>query len=65
MRKMFLLEMYERLNLLFTIPQNSQTTSVTRIGGPGGLLKVRVEIDKLGDLKMKVSNLFNGQKGIG
>ncbi|KAG4080256.1 hypothetical protein HA402_010748 [Bradysia odoriphaga] len=47
-----------------TLFDYAQTTSVTRIGGPGGLLKVRVEIDKLGDLKMKISNLFNGQKGI-
>lgn len=43
----------------------SQTTSVTRIGGPGGLLKVRVEIDRLGDMKMKISDLFNGRKAIG
>lgn len=42
-----------------------QTTSVTRIGGPGGLLKVRVEIDKLGDLKLKISDLFNGRRVIG
>lgn len=43
----------------------SQTTSVTRIGGPGGLLKVRVEIDKLGDLKLKISDLFGGRPVIG
>lgn len=43
----------------------SQTTSVTRVGGPGGLLKVRVEIDKLGDLKLKISDLFGGRKVIG
>lgn len=43
----------------------SQTTSVTRVGGPGGLLKVRVEIDKLGDLKLKISDLFGGRKIIG
>lgn len=42
-----------------------QTTSVTRVGGPGGLLKVRVEIDKLGDLKLKISDLFGGRKVIG
>jgi len=47
-----------------TLYDYAQTTSVTRIGGPGGLLKVRVEIDKLGDLKMKISDLFNGRKGI-
>lgn len=43
----------------------SQTTSVTRVGGPGGLLKVRVEIDKIGDLKLKISDLFGGRKIIG
>lgn len=42
-----------------------QTTSVTRVGGPGGLLKVRVEIDKIGDLKLKISDLFGGRKIIG
>lgn len=42
-----------------------QTTSVTRVGGPGGLLKVRVEIDKLGDLKLKITDLFGGRKLIG
>lgn len=48
---------------MFRLP--SQTTSVTRVGGPGGLLKVRVEIDKLGDLKLKISDLFGGRKIIG
>lgn len=38
----------------------SQTTTVTRIGGPGGLLKVRVEIDKIGDMKLHISDLFGG-----
>lgn len=42
-----------------------QTTSVTRVGGPGGLLKVRVEIDKLGDLKLKISDIFGGRKIMG
>lgn len=42
-----------------------QTTSVTRVGGPGGLLKVRVEIDKLGDMKLKISDLFGGRRVIG
>lgn len=42
-----------------------QTTSVTRVGTAGGLLKVRVEIDKLGDLKLKISDLFGGRKAIG
>ncbi|KAJ6641130.1 Circadian clock-controlled protein daywake [Pseudolycoriella hygida] len=47
-----------------TLYNYAQTTSVTRIGGPGGLLKVRVEIDRLGDLKMKISDLFDRNKGI-
>lgn len=29
----------------------SQTTTVKRIGGAGGRLKVRVEIDKIGDMR--------------
>lgn len=29
------------------------------------MLKVRVEIDKLGDLKLKISDLFGGRKVIG
>ncbi|XP_031625952.1 uncharacterized protein LOC116342463 [Contarinia nasturtii] len=47
-----------------TLYDYAQTTSVTRVGGPGGLLKVRVEIDKLGDLKLKISDLFGGRKVI-
>lgn len=38
---------------------------MTRVGGPGGLLKVRVEIDKLGDLQLKISDLFGGRRVIG
>lgn len=38
---------------------------MTRVGGPGGILKVRVEIDKLGDLKLKISDLFNGRTVMG
>lgn len=48
-----------------TLYDYSQTTSITRIGGPGGLLKVRVEIDKIGDLKLHITDLFNGKKFIG
>ncbi|XP_053695729.1 uncharacterized protein LOC128743220 [Sabethes cyaneus] len=45
-----------------TLYEYSQTTTVTRVGGPGGLLKVRVEIDKIGDMKLHISDLFNGSK---
>ncbi|XP_052863368.1 uncharacterized protein LOC128270005 [Anopheles cruzii] len=45
-----------------TLYDYSQTTTVTRIGGPGGLLKVRVEIDKIGDMKLHISDLFGGVK---
>lgn len=48
-----------------TLYNYSQTTTVTRIGGPGGLLKVRVEIDKIGDMKLHISDLFHGAKIIG
>ncbi|XP_058454623.1 uncharacterized protein LOC131432399 [Malaya genurostris] len=45
-----------------TLYDYSQTTTVTRVGGPGGLLKVRVEIDKIGDMKLHISDLFHGAK---
>lgn len=38
----------------------SQTTTVKRVGGVGGLLKVRVEIDKIGDLKLHITDLLGG-----
>ncbi|XP_058823757.1 uncharacterized protein LOC131684687 [Topomyia yanbarensis] len=47
-----------------TLYEYSQTTTVTRVGGPGGLLKVRVEIDKIGDMKLHISDLFHGAKFI-
>lgn len=42
----------------------SQTTTVTRLGGPGSLLKVRVEIDKLTDMKLHISDLLGGRKAL-
>lgn len=39
----------------------SQTTTVTRLGGPGERLKVRVEIDKIGDMKLHISDLLGGR----
>lgn len=43
----------------------SQTTSVTRVNGPGSLLKVRIEIDELRDMILKITNGFQGRKVIG
>lgn len=40
----------------------SQTTTVRRTNGPGSLLKVNVEIDRIGKMSMHLSNLFNGRK---
>lgn len=48
-------------NWSMTLYNYSQTTTVTRIGGPGGRLKVRVEIDKLGDLKLHITDLLGGR----
>uniref|UniRef100_W8BWQ6 Circadian clock-controlled protein n=2 Tax=Ceratitis capitata TaxID=7213 RepID=W8BWQ6_CERCA len=39
-----------------TLYDYSQTTSVRRLGAPGALLKVHVEIDRIGGLKMHVAN---------
>lgn len=39
----------------------SQTTTVKRIGNQGGRLKVRVEIDKIGDLKLHITDLLGGR----
>lgn len=48
-----------------TLYDYSQTTSVTRVGGVGGLLKVRVEIDRIGDMQLHIGNMFGGNVGIG
>lgn len=45
-----------------TLYDYSQTTTVTRIGKQGGLLKVRVAIDKIGDMKLHITDLFHGAK---
>ncbi|XP_062555004.1 uncharacterized protein LOC134220069 [Armigeres subalbatus] len=45
-----------------TLYDYSQTTTVTRLGKQGELLKVRVEIDKIGDMKLHISDLFHGAK---
>lgn len=48
-----------------TLYDYSQTTSVTRVGGKGGVLKVRIEIDHIGDLRLFIQDLFNGKQIIG
>jgi len=40
----------------------SQTTTITRVGGPGGRIKVKVEVDKIGNMKLAIDNLFGGHK---
>ncbi|XP_002137850.2 uncharacterized protein [Drosophila pseudoobscura] len=40
-----------------TLSDYSQTTTIARSGGPGSLLKVLVEIDRIGDLKIHATNL--------
>lgn len=47
-----------------TLYDYSQTTSVTRVGGPNSLIKVRIEIDRLGDMRLKIADAFNGKKVI-
>ncbi|XP_046805116.1 uncharacterized protein LOC111676167 [Lucilia cuprina] len=39
-----------------TLYDYSQTTSVRRLGEPGSLLKVHIEIDRIGGLKMHISD---------
>ncbi|XP_026466690.1 uncharacterized protein LOC113370234 [Ctenocephalides felis] len=45
-----------------TLYDYSQTTTVTRVGKSGGRLKVRVEIDRIGDMQLHISNLLQGKK---
>lgn len=40
----------------------SQTTSVKRLGGPGSRLKVKVHVDKIGGMKLHISNLLGGRR---
>jgi len=39
----------------------SQTTSVRRIGDPGSLIKVHVEVDRIGGMELHIENLLQGQ----
>ncbi|XP_055907708.1 uncharacterized protein LOC129942662 [Eupeodes corollae] len=42
-----------------TLYDYSQTTSVHRIGEAGGLLKVHVEVDRIGGMEMHIGNILN------
>lgn len=42
----------------------SQTTTVRRLGGPGSLLKVHVEVDHIGGMSLHISNLFGPNKNV-
>ncbi|EDV91155.1 circadian clock-controlled protein daywake [Drosophila grimshawi] len=44
-----------------TLYDYSQTTSVRRVGDPGSLLKVHVEVDRIGGMEMHIGNLLQGQ----
>ncbi|XP_034661439.1 circadian clock-controlled protein [Drosophila subobscura] len=41
-----------------TLYDYSQTTSVLRVGGPGSLLKVHVEVDRIGGMELHIGNLL-------
>jgi len=40
----------------------SQTTKVQRTNGEGSMLKVNVEVDKIGKMSLHISNLWNGRR---
>ncbi|XP_060647609.1 circadian clock-controlled protein daywake [Drosophila nasuta] len=44
-----------------TLYDYSQTTSVRRVGAPGSLLKVHVEVDRIGGMELHIGNLLQGQ----
>jgi hypothetical protein len=47
-------------NWNITLIDYAQTTTIRRLGGPGARLKVRVFVDKLGDMKLNIGDLFGG-----
>lgn len=57
--------MHTRGNWNLTLYDYSQTTYITRVNGPGSLIKVRVEVDRIGDMKLNISNLLGGRKLMG
>ncbi|XP_068158101.1 uncharacterized protein Jhbp16 [Drosophila tropicalis] len=44
-----------------TLYDYSQTTSVRRVGKPGSLIKVHVEVDRIGGMELHIDNLLKGQ----
>ncbi|EDW15962.1 uncharacterized protein LOC6574454 [Drosophila mojavensis] len=44
-----------------TLYDYSQTTSVRRVGEPGSLLKVHMEVDHIGRMELHIGNLLQGQ----
>ncbi|XP_030374157.1 uncharacterized protein LOC115623761 [Scaptodrosophila lebanonensis] len=44
-----------------TLYDYSQTTSVRRVGEPGSLLKVHVEVDRIGGMELHIGDLLKGQ----
>ncbi|XP_043654929.1 circadian clock-controlled protein daywake [Drosophila teissieri] len=59
--KMLGTEMNRRGHWNLTLYDYSQTTSVRRIGGPGSLIKVHVEVDRIGGMELHIENLLQGQ----
>lgn len=57
--------MHTRGNWNLTLYDYSQTTYVTRVNGPGSLIKVRVEIDRIGDMKLTIGDLLGGRRVMG
>jgi Haemolymph juvenile hormone binding protein (JHBP) len=47
-----------------TLYNYRQTTSITRTGGPGSILKVRVEVDEIQNMELHISDFFNGRKAL-
>ncbi|CAD7092072.1 unnamed protein product [Hermetia illucens] len=44
-----------------TLYNYSQTTTVRRLGGPGSILKVHVEVDKIGGMTLHISDFFGSR----
>ncbi|XP_017035653.1 uncharacterized protein Jhbp16 [Drosophila kikkawai] len=59
--KMLGSEMKRKGHWNLTLYDYSQTTSVRRIGDPGSLIKVHVEVDRIGGMELHIENLLKGQ----
>ncbi|ALC47202.1 CG15497 [Drosophila busckii] len=51
-------ELRRRGHWNMTLYDYSQTTSVQRVGAPGSLLKVHVEVDRIGGMELHIENLL-------